>query len=208
MSKSASYNRPRYRPQSPHRANNAEPLPSQSEGHKVSDDNLCQSNQASTSNPLRRATHQENGKVVRDCGDDSANDKEDEPSHDHWLSSKDMREAGEAWLKDGGTQEKRGTRPESFDGGPTEFVGYQLYEQISTMDMEIQVSGIPTGSATDKEVPSSATIIVITERVKKARYNRAEGLHCCCKPFKSTPGIPATDSLRVLRDIRRTSPTS
>lgn len=35
----------------------------------------------------------------------------------------------------------------------------------------------PTGSATDKEVPSSATTMVMIAKVMNARYNRREGFH-------------------------------
>ncbi|KAL8726934.1 MAG: hypothetical protein Q9181_005881 [Wetmoreana brouardii] len=42
------------------------------------------------------------------------------------------------------------------------------------------------GNATDREVPSSATIIVITARVKNARYSRVEGLHSKSGPSSGT----------------------
>lgn len=50
----------------------------------------------------------------------------------------------------------------------------------------------PTGRATDKLVPSRATISVITANVPKARYNLVVGL----KSASDTGGMPADFTCR------------
>lgn len=45
------------------------------------------------------------------------------------------------------------------------------------MGLPVEDPGQLTGKATDKEVPSRATIKVMTARVRKATYRRTEGFH-------------------------------
>ena len=101
-----------------------------------------------------------------------------------------MGEAGEAWLEDGGAKEKGGTGPERFDGCSSELLGDDLSNSILGFHfVGMREVGPPTGNATDKDVPSSATIIVITARVMNAKYRRNEGFHSVCGPSSRIPEI-------------------
>lgn len=104
-----------------------------------------------------------------------------------------MGEAGEAGLKDGGAQEKGGPRPESFDGLSSQLFGDDLrkgeiLEGCGTFQERARVRHTLTGKATDREVPSKATIMVMTASVRNTRYMRGDGFH---KKLGTAPGTPA-----------------
>ena len=105
-----------------------------------------------------------------------------------------MGEAGEAGLKDGGAQEKGGAGPESLNGLSSQLFGDDLRKgEISegsggTFQERARVQHTLTGKATDREVPSKATIMVMTASVRKTRYMRGDGFH---KKSGTAPGTPA-----------------
>ena len=81
-----------------------------------------------------------------------------------------MGEGGEVRLEDSGAKEEGGSRPESLNCCAFEFVRDDLeFGQVRFGTQYLRKVWWFTGSATDNEVPSRATIKVMTASVRKAR---------------------------------------
>ncbi len=61
------------------------------------------------------------------CADDSPSSEEGQGKQDHRSAPEDVREGREARLKDRRGEEEGSPGPEGFDGGPIQFLGYDLW---------------------------------------------------------------------------------
>ena len=131
LRKCATDDRSSDRSYAPHCANNPEPLASLPQGHHVSDQNFGESDKAATSNTLQGSANKKRSERVRRRSDDGTDKEEDKSHHNESSSTKDVRELGEAWLKDCGAEKERCASPESLDCSTIQVTCHDLNVQVS-----------------------------------------------------------------------------
>lgn len=97
-------NRSRDGANSPHTADDAKPLASQSKRDQIRHDNLGQSYQATAANALQGTADEEGGKLLGHGADNGTDEEKHQAGQDHWFAAKDVREGSKIGLKDGGAE--------------------------------------------------------------------------------------------------------
>lgn len=106
---------PGHRAETPHHAEEAEPLASLAERDGVDYNHLGQGDDASTTHTLDRATDKYGGEVVGNRWDDRAREEECQTNVNERLATEDVREGSEDGLEDCGREEEGGAGPKGFD---------------------------------------------------------------------------------------------
>ena len=149
---------------------NAKPLPSQPQRHQVANDNLGKHDDPAAADTLNTAANEQRGEVFGQRRGEHAGEEKHHGNDHQRLAAEDVGKGADVGLEDRRGEEEGCPDPEGFERGAVELPRDDLWGfcQLCALGRGDEWKLEFTGRATDRAVPSRATIKVRTARVTKA----------------------------------------